>query len=93
MTENPEKHTTPRHERQAAMGKGVLDVAGAARFLGVSSTTIYKLARAGEIPARRVGKEWRFSHARLMRWLEEESGADTDQLARLLQQAKAPRRL
>lgn len=93
MAEDNERHLTPKQERHAAMGRGVLDVTGAARFLGVSSTTIYKLARAGEIPARRVGKEWRFSHARLTKWLEEESVPDADHLARLLQQAKAPRKL
>jgi hypothetical protein len=29
--------------------------------LGVSTTTIYNLARKGEIPATRVGREWRFA--------------------------------
>ena len=29
-------------------------------FLKVSSPTVLKLARSGEIPGRRFGKQWRF---------------------------------
>src|SRR5215510_4797724 len=50
-----------RAERIEAMDAEVLDVGGAAKVLGVSTRTIYKLARKGGIPALRIGREWRFA--------------------------------
>ena len=47
------------------MDKEILDVEGAATLLGVSTTTIYNLAHKGEIPATRVGREWRFARTNL----------------------------
>jgi excisionase family DNA binding protein len=38
----------------------ILTVAEVALFLRVPKSTVYKLARLGEIPARRIGKHWRF---------------------------------
>lgn len=91
MDTHQEKSIDPRHERLAAMGKGILDIAGAARLLGVSPGTVYKLVRAGEIPGRRVGREWRFSHAALTKWIEDSPAAESHQLAQLLKHARAVR--
>lgn len=44
----------------------VLDASGAALLLKVSTKTVLKLARAGELPARKVGREWRFETAALL---------------------------
>ena len=89
MDDPQEKSADPRHQRLAAMGKGILDIAGAARLLGVSPGTVYKLARAGAIPGRRVGREWRFSHAALTKWIEDSPAAESEQLAQLLKHARA----
>ncbi|MFC4637693.1 helix-turn-helix domain-containing protein [Deinococcus hohokamensis] len=43
----------------------------AADFLKVSSTTIYQLVRAGEVPARKVGREWRFLKSQLVAYLKQ----------------------
>ena len=51
--------------------KEVLSAEEAAEFLGFRVYTIREKARAGEIPGRKVGKEWRFSRRRLLEWLEE----------------------
>ncbi len=48
----------------------VLDVAGASELLRVSIWTIRQKAKAGEIPARKVGREWRFSRKALLGFLE-----------------------
>jgi predicted DNA-binding transcriptional regulator AlpA len=57
VEERQGKHTrTSRSQRVARMDKEILDVEGAADVLGVSKTTIYKLAREGTIPATRVGR-------------------------------------
>jgi excisionase family DNA binding protein len=50
--------------------KDVLNSDEAAAFLGLSVFTVREFARQGKIPARKVGKEWRFSRPGLMRWLE-----------------------
>jgi excisionase family DNA binding protein len=93
MSGGQEQHKPVQHQRRAAMGKGILDVAGAARLLGVSPGTIYKLARAGDIPGRRVGREWRFSHAMLTKWIEESPAPNADQLAALLRSARVSRKI
>jgi excisionase family DNA binding protein len=68
-----------REHRIAAMDKNILDVEGAAALLGVSTRTIYTLARKGEIPATRVGREWRFARQNLIAWVA--NGSQADQLA------------
>lgn len=47
----------------------VLDAEGAAQLLHVSTKTLLKSARAGEIPGRKVGREWRFARTALMEYL------------------------
>jgi excisionase family DNA binding protein len=51
--------------------KEVLSAQEAAVFLGFRVYTIREKAAKGEIPGRKVGKEWRFSRRRLLEWLEE----------------------
>ena len=51
--------------------KEVLNAEEAAEFLGFNAYTIRQKARLGEIPGRKVGREWRFSRRRLLEWLEE----------------------
>lgn len=46
--------------------KEVLNVEEAAEFLGFSPYTIREKARLGEIPGRKVGREWRFLRAALL---------------------------
>jgi excisionase family DNA binding protein len=47
----------------------VLDVDEAAALLGVSPWTIRDQARLSRLPARKVGREWRFSRQGLLDWL------------------------
>ncbi len=68
----------------------ILDVEGAATLLGVSTTTIYNLARKGEIPATRVGREWRFARANLIQWVA--NGAAADQLSVALSRGRVAKR-
>lgn len=41
----------------------------AAGYLQVTRETLYGMAQRGEIPARKVGREWRFSKRALDEWL------------------------
>jgi excisionase family DNA binding protein len=52
----------------------VLTVEQAAELLQVDADTVSTLAREGTLPGRKVGREWRFARAALLRWL----GGDTD---------------
>ncbi len=79
-----------REERIAGMDEEVLDVGGAARVLGVSTKTIYKLARTGEIPAMRIGREWRFARKNLIEWVTNASKAD--QLTAVLRHGRVARK-
>ncbi|MEJ7843824.1 MAG: helix-turn-helix domain-containing protein [Rubrobacter sp.] len=53
--------------------KEVLTADEAAEFLGFNPVTVRLKARSGEIPGRKIGKEWRFSRRVLLEWLEEGS--------------------
>jgi excisionase family DNA binding protein len=86
----PKKPKTARWQRIAMMDKEILDVEGAATLLGVSTTTIYNLARKGEIPATRVGREWHFSRANLMQWVA--NGTAADQLSVALSRGRVTKK-
>jgi excisionase family DNA binding protein len=47
----------------------VLDTHDAAALLRVSTKTLLRQAAAGEIPARRVGRQWRFSRSALIAYV------------------------
>jgi len=47
----------------------VLDLEQAAAFLGAKVRTLAQMARDGEVPAKKVGREWRFSRPGLHDWL------------------------
>lgn len=47
-----------------------LDVDGMAEYLGVHKNTVYLLLQRGDLPARKVGREWRISAAGLARWVD-----------------------
>jgi excisionase family DNA binding protein len=58
--------------------------------LGVSTRTVYNLARKGEIPAMRVGREWRFARQNFVAWVT--NGSQADQLAAALRNGRMGRR-
>lgn len=58
--------------RAELMGCGtqdVLNLAQAGELLQVGRNAILSMAAKGEIPARKVGRVWRFSRAALLAWL------------------------
>lgn len=56
-------------DRQPAVGHEILTVQEVARFLRVPASTVYKLARAGKMPASKIGKHWRFIRRDLDAWV------------------------
>ena len=51
------------------MNDDILKLEQAIEFLGVSEKTLIKLLREEHIPARKIGREWRFSKNALIQWL------------------------
>lgn len=58
-----------------AATREILNVDQTAEFLGFHPYTVREKARLGEIPGRKVGREWRFSRTALLEWLREGEAA------------------
>ena len=54
----------------------ILNVEEAAAFLGVSIKTFNKVLHTQKLPARKIGREWKFSRRALVDWVA--SGSSTD---------------
>jgi excisionase family DNA binding protein len=51
----------------------ILTVMDVAHFLRVPKSTVYKLARVGELPASKIGKHWRFLRRDIHEWMHSRS--------------------
>jgi len=51
----------------------VLTITQVAEYLNVRKLTVYKLARQGELPAFKVGGQWRFKKELLEKWITQET--------------------
>ncbi|MFO0775937.1 MAG: helix-turn-helix domain-containing protein [Nitrospiraceae bacterium] len=47
----------------------IMTVPEVAQFLRVPKSTVYKLARLGQLPASKIGKHWRFFRRDLETWV------------------------
>lgn len=45
--------------------KEIFSIEEAEEYLGIKKRTLYKLAKTGDIPAIKIGGQWRFSKYRL----------------------------
>ena len=55
----------------------LLSVAQVAEYLNVDKFTIYRLVADGQIPAFKVGNQWRFKKKLIEGWLKENSNTST----------------
>jgi excisionase family DNA binding protein len=51
----------------------VLTITQVAEYLNVRKLTVYKLTREGELPAFKVGGQWRFKKELLDKWIAQET--------------------
>lgn len=58
------------------MDSDILNLGQTAEFLGISEKTLIKLLREEHIPARKIGREWRFSREALLHWLADGDSMD-----------------
>lgn len=49
----------------------VMNIKEVADYLGVHTSTIYKHAQRGTIPAFKIGSDWRFSQKHINQWIDE----------------------
>ncbi|MEW6542421.1 MAG: helix-turn-helix domain-containing protein [Nitrospirota bacterium] len=61
-------HDGPPHQES-----DILTVIEVAQFLRVPKSTVYKLARLGELPASKIGKHWRFLRRDIQEWMHDRS--------------------
>jgi excisionase family DNA binding protein len=66
------------------VGKGstteMLTALELASYLRIHPTTVYKLAKRGELPAFKVAGDWRFKRSSIEKWLEARKNRWTDPL-------------
>ncbi len=53
-----------------AMTERWMSVSKIAEHLGVAAITIYRWLEKGQIPAHRVGKQWRFNQSEVDAWVK-----------------------
>jgi excisionase family DNA binding protein len=51
----------------------IMTTSEVAQYLRLSEATIYKLAQSGEIPAVKVGRNWRFKKGAIDGWFEQQA--------------------
>jgi excisionase family DNA binding protein len=65
-------------ERTGSDEPPVLRSEQAAELLQVDAELVEQLAEAEQLPGRRLGGEWRFSRAALLRWLARDADPDAE---------------
>jgi excisionase family DNA binding protein len=58
--------TGPRRDEPT---REILTVEEAAALLGISTKTFAKVLREGDIPGRKIGREWKFARQALIDWV------------------------
>ncbi len=48
-----------------------------AEYLQMSTSSIYKMAQKGKIPAYKVGRQWRFRKEEIDKWIEKQKPKNT----------------
>jgi excisionase family DNA binding protein len=62
--------TVGKHEFTPYAAEDVLTAEEAADLLRSDAATVTAMAEKGTIPGRKLGDDWRFARAALLRWLE-----------------------
>ncbi len=51
----------------------IMTIAEVAKYLGLHELTVRRLAREGELPALKLGRQWRVKRDLLEKWIEKRS--------------------
>jgi excisionase family DNA binding protein len=63
------REARPPREARPEPQRDILDIDQAAELLGVSIKTFNKVLHAQNMPARKIGREWKFSRQALIDWV------------------------
>ena len=61
--------SSEENEMASEVRKDILNVEEAAALLGVSVKTFNKVLHSEDMPARKIGREWKFSRVALINWV------------------------
>ena len=67
--EQSQEYQYPRRERTQ-----IMTPKEAAKYLGFHLVTVYRLLKKGEVPATKIGGQWRFKKDVLDAWLNDRMG-------------------
>ena len=75
------------HDRPAAGPIGVnmatwLTLDEMARYLKKGRSTLYRMARSGQLPSQKVGRTWRFDQEEVDRWIKDKQAGSSHATAR-----------
>ncbi len=59
----------------------IMTIAEVAQYLGLHELTVRRLAREGQIPALKLGRQWRVKRDLLEKWIEKRSLHNLGELA------------
>ena len=62
-----------KNQKRLTTTVGLMNVHELAFYLRLSEAKVYRLARAGCVPAFRVGKSWRFKKTMIDEWIRHET--------------------
>lgn len=54
----------------SSVNSEILTIDELSSYLKVAKSTLYKLAKEGQLPGQKVGKHWRFRKEAVDRWLD-----------------------
>ncbi len=60
------------NQREVVMSKEIMTIKEVTEYLKMNYRTVYRLAEKGEIPAFKLGKNWRVRKDLLDKWIEEQ---------------------
>jgi excisionase family DNA binding protein len=60
-------------EKLPLMGEEILTTREVAELLKLHPKTVNKLAKSGRVPAYRIGRQWRFRKAEILKLLEKKN--------------------
>ena len=65
-------------EPERPMRDEILTLPEVAQLLKVAEKTVYSMAQKGQLPAFKVGGQWRFKRVDLDQWIEQRKAASRD---------------
>jgi excisionase family DNA binding protein len=68
----PDRYPGPVERITVDLGKDWLSVADVCEYMGVSPFVVTRVLRAGDLPAVKIGREWRIARVDFEDWLNEQ---------------------